>query len=320
MQDLKVILLMGATATGKTDLALEISRRFPTEIISVDSALIYRGMDIGTAKPARELLDSVPHHLIDIIDPADPYSVWDFVQQARRLAQEISERGRIPLLAGGTMMYCHAFEHGLNRLPQANEPLRQRLVQEAGQAGWQAMHDRLRKIDPVSADRIRPTDTQRIQRALEVHELAGQPLSALQQLEAVGFDGKIEKIILAANDRARLHERIEARFLGMLEQGFIEEVEQLKARPDLNLSLPSMRCVGYRQLWQYLDGELTRRQMIDRGVAATRQLAKRQITWLRKQPAENAVDCLNYSKDAIFRRVEAAFLDFNWNIYRGKES
>ena len=314
MRDLKVILLMGATATGKTDLALEISRRFPAEIISVDSALIYRGMDIGTAKPAREILDSVPHHLVDIIDPADPYSVWDFVQQARGLAQEISERGRIPLLAGGTMMYCHAFEHGLNRLPQANEPLRQRLVQEAGQIGWQAMHDRLRKIDPVSADRIRPTDTQRIQRALEVHTLSGQPLSRLQQLEAAGFDGKIEKIILAANDRVRLHQRIEARFLDMLEQGFIEEVEQLRARPDLNLSLPSMRCVGYRQLWQYLDGELTRRQMIDRGVAATRQLAKRQITWLRKQPAENSVDCLNYSKDAIFRRVEAAFLDFDWNI------
>ena len=319
MQDLKVILLTGATATGKTDLALEISRRFPAEIISVDSALIYRGMDIGTAKPAREILESVPHHLVDIIDPADPYSVWDFVQQARRLAQEISERGRIPLLAGGTMMYCHAFEHGLNRLPQANEPLRRRLVQEAGQIGWQAMHDRLGKIDPVSADRIRPTDTQRIQRALEVHELSGQPLSRLQQLQAVGFDGKIEKITLAANDRARLHQRIEERFLEMLEQGFIEEVEQLRARPDLNLSLPSMRCVGYRQLWQYLDGELTRRQMIDRGVAATRQLAKRQITWLRKQPAENVVDCLNYNKDAIFSRVEAAFLDFDWNIYTGKE-
>jgi tRNA dimethylallyltransferase len=307
MQHPKVILLMGATATGKTDLALEIGRRFPVEVISVDSALIYRGMDIGTAKPSRAVLDAVPHHLVDIIDPAEAFSVWDFVQQSRRLAQEICERGRIPLLAGGTMMYCHAFEHGLNRLPQASESLRRRLQQEAEQAGWRAMHDRLGKVDPSSANRIRPTDTQRIQRALEVHELSGQPLSRLQQLEAVGFEGGIEKVILAVSDRARLHQRIEARFLDMLEQGFEEEVIKLKARRDLDLSYPSMRCVGYRQMWQYLDGELTRKQMIDKGIAATRQLAKRQITWLRKQPEEKAVDCLNYRKDAIFSQLRAAF-------------
>ncbi len=303
----KVILLMGATATGKTDLALEISRHFPVEIVSVDSALIYRGMDIGTAKPGREILDSVPHHMVDIIDPAEPFSVWDFVQQSRQLAQEISERGRIPLLVGGTMMYCHAFEHGLNRLPEASETLRRRLNHQAQQIGWQAMHDRLAEVDPVSANRIKPTDSQRIQRALEVYELSGEPLSELQQNESAGYDGQIEKIILAANDRAELHRRIETRFLAMLEQGFIEEVTQLKARADLNLSLPSMRCVGYRQLWQYLDDELTRQQMIEKGIAATRQLAKRQITWLRKQPEEKALDCLNYRKDAIFRLVEAAF-------------
>jgi len=303
----KVLLLMGATATGKTDLALEISQRFDVEIISVDSALIYQGMNIGTAKPEPQILESVPHHLVDIIDPAEPYSVWDFVQQSRRLVDEISARGRIPLLVGGTMMYCHAFERGLNRLPEANQALRQRLDQEAQQTGWQAMHDKLAEVDPLTASRIRPTDAQRIQRALEVYQLAGVPLSQLHQQESTAYPGQIEKIILAANDRAELHQRIEARFLGMLEQGFVEEVAGLKARADLNLSLPSMRCVGYRQLWQFLEGELSRQEMIDKAIAATRQLAKRQITWLRKQPRENAFDCLNYSKDAIFNQVKVAF-------------
>jgi tRNA dimethylallyltransferase len=303
----KVILLMGATATGKTDLALEISGRFDVEIVSVDSALIYRGMNIGTAKPEPEILQSVPHHLIDIIDPAEAFSVWDFVQQSRRLVDEISARGRIPLLVGGTMMYCHAFDHGLNRLPEANEAIRRRLDLEAQQSGWQAMHDKLAEVDPLSASRIRPTDSQRIQRALEVYQIAGEPLSRLHQQKPTGYAGQIEKIILAVNDRAQLHQRIESRFLDMLEQGFIEEVINLKAREDLNLSLPSMRCVGYRQLWQFLEGEISHQEMIDKGVAATRQLAKRQITWLRKQPQENAFDCLNYSKDAIFDVVKAAF-------------
>ena len=303
----KVILLMGATATGKTELALEISRRFDVEIISVDSALIYRGMNIGTAKPEPEILQSVPHHMIDIIDPAEPFSVWDFVQQSRRLVDEITRRGRIPLLAGGTMMYCNAFEHGLNRLPEANEALRQRLDLEARQTGWRAMHDKLAEVDPLSASRIKPTDSQRIQRALEVYQLSGEPLSRLHQQKSTGYAGQIEKIILAVNDRTRLHQRIESRFLSMLERGFVEEVLNLRARGDLNLSLPSMRCVGYRQLWQFLDGDLSRQEMIDKGVAATRQLAKRQITWLRKQPQKNAFDCLNYSKDAIFDVVKAAF-------------
>jgi tRNA dimethylallyltransferase len=205
------------------------------------------------------------------------------------------------------MMYCNAFERGLNRLPEANPALRQRLDQEAQQKGWPAMHDKLAEVDPVTASRIRPTDAQRIQRALEVYQLAGVTLSQLHQQESTAYPGQIEKIILAANDRAELHRRIEARFLNMLEQGFVEEVKSLKSRADLNLSLPSMRCVGYRQLWQFLDGELSRQEMIDKGVAATRQLAKRQITWLRKQSRENAFDCLNYSKDAIFNQVEAAF-------------
>jgi tRNA dimethylallyltransferase len=301
-----VILLMGATATGKTELALAISQRFEIEIINVDSALIFRDMNIGTAKPDAALLASVPHHLIDIIDPADAYSVWDFVEQSRQLVDEIAQRGRIPLLAGGTMMYFHAFEQGLNRLPAADPALRQRLDREIRELGLTAMHQRLERIDPASASRIKVTDSQRIQRALEVFELSGKPLSQLQQKETTGYVGEVEKIILAASDRKLLHQRIHSRFLQMLEQGFIEEVEGLRLRSELNLSLPSMRCVGYRQLWQYLDGDFPREEMIDKAVAATRQLAKRQITWLRKQTGGTTYDCLNYRKDAIFRQVEAA--------------
>jgi tRNA dimethylallyltransferase len=297
---------MGATATGKTELALAISQRFEVEIISVDSALIFRDMNIGSAKPGAEVLASVPHHLIDIIDPADAYSVWDFVEQSRQLVDEISQRGRIPLLAGGTMMYFHAFEQGLNRLPAADPALRQRLDREIRELGLTVMHQRLERIDPASASRIKATDSQRIQRALEVFELSGKPLSQLQQQETTGYAGEVEKIILAASDRKLLHQRIHSRFLQMLEQGFIEEVEGLRLRSELNLSLPSMRCVGYRQLWQHLDGEFPREEMIDKAVAATRQLAKRQITWLRKQAGGTTYDCLNYRKDAIFRQVEAA--------------
>jgi len=301
-----VILIMGATATGKTELALAIAERFDVEIISVDSALIFRGMNIGTAKPDAELLASVPHHLVDIIDPADAWSVWDFVEQSRRLVAEISARGRIPLLVGGTMMYFNAFESGLNRLPAADPLLRQRFEREAREQGLGALHQRLASIDPASAGRIRDSDTQRIQRALEVFEITGIPLSQLQQQETAGFSGQVEKIMLAANDRAALHQRIESRFHRMLQQGFVEEVEGLRQRGDLDLSMPSMRCVGYRQIWQYLDGDFDRQQMIDRAIAATRQLAKRQITWLRKQTDAVAHDCLNYRKDAIFREVQAA--------------
>ena len=303
-----VIALMGATATGKTDLAIAIAERFAVEIISVDSALIFRDMNIGTAKPEPEVLASVPHHLIDIVDPADAWSVWDFLEQSRRLVSEIHARGRIPLLAGGTMMYFHAFQHGLNRLPAANAELRQRLDEETRELGLAALHERLARIDPQSAERIRATDRQRIQRALEVYELAGEPLSQLQRQKTRGYAGRIEKVILAAGDRALLHQRIHHRFMAMLEQGFVEEVEALRRRKDLDLSLPSMRCVGYRQIWRYLDGDSNREQMIESAVAATRQLAKRQITWLRKQNAAGVYDCLNYSKDAIFRQLEAAGL------------
>jgi len=305
MSAIAVIGLMGATATGKTDLALAIAERFDCEIISVDSALVYRDMDIGTAKPEAEVLRKVPHHLIDIIDPTESFSAWDFVQQSRRLIEQIAARGRMPLLAGGTMLYYHAFENGLNRLPEADPVLRRSLDLEARRLGWPAMHARLAAVDVDSANRIKPTDAQRIQRALEVFEISGEPLSLLQQRQSSGYDGWFEKIILSVEDRAALHRRIETRFLQMLERGFIEEVEKLRQRGDLTLAMPSMRCVGYRQIWQYLEGDSNREQMIEKAIAATRQLAKRQLTWLRKQPADAAFDCLNYRKDDIFRRVEA---------------
>ena len=307
LDDSRIICLMGATATGKTDLAVEIIKRFPVELISVDSALIYRGMDIGTAKPDAALLAIAPHFLIDIMDPSQSYSAWDFVSDTRKLISEITQRGHTPLLVGGTMMYYHALENGLNRLPEADEGVRAELDLEAQRIGWAAMYDKLIKIDPVAASRIKPGDSQRIQRALEVHEISGQPLSSLQADKTKGYTGEMVKIILQAQDRALLHERIEKRFISMLEQGFIAEVSALKDRGDLDLSMPSMRCVGYRQVWQYLDGNSTEKEMIDRAVAATRQLAKRQITWLRKQPQNNAFDCLNYQKDAIFKRLNKSF-------------
>lgn len=304
-----VIFLMGATATGKTDLAIEIARHFPVEIISVDSALIYRHMNIGTAKPDRQTLTEFPHFLVDIIDPVERFSVWDFINRARQLIEEIHLRGRIPLLAGGTMMYFNALENGLNRLPESSPALRTRLEAEALKAGWAGLHSRLAEVDAVTADRIEPGDSQRIQRALEVFELSGRPLSELQASPTLGLSNKIIKILLQAEDRSKLHDRIKRRFDLMLDQGFVEEVSRLKDRGDLNLSLPSMRCVGYRQVWQYLDDEISQREMIDKAVAATRQLAKRQITWLRRQPQNNAFDCLNYRKDAIFKMLNESFHD-----------
>ena len=301
LQEPTIICLMGATATGKTDLALEIAKRFPVELVSVDSALIYRDMNIGTAKPDAKTLAVAPHFLVDIIDPVEKYSAWDFVNDTRQLIEQISQRGHIPLLVGGTMMYYHALEHGLNRLPEADVEIRDRLDAEARIIGWDAMHRRLAEIDAETANRVKPGDSQRIQRALEVFEISGQALSVLQSNKTAGYQGDMLKVLLQAEDRALLHQRIEKRFHAMLEQGFIAEVKALKARGDLNLSMPSMRCVGYRQAWQYLDDELSKDEMIKTAVAATRQLAKRQMTWLRKHSQKYAFDCLNYRKDAIFK-------------------
>ncbi len=304
-----IICLMGATATGKTELAVDISARFPVELISVDSALIYRDMNIGTAKPTADLLEKTPHFLIDIIDPAERYSAWDFVNEVGRLIKEIGLRGNIPLLVGGTMMYYQAFEQGLNRLPEADDTIRLRLDREARAIGWPAMHDRLAEIDPVTARRVKPGDRQRIQRALEVFEISGISLSELQLGKTQGYSGDLLKISLTVKDRLLLHGRIERRFHGMLKLGFIEEVAALKDRNDLDLSMPSMRCVGYRQVWQYLQGDVSKREMTEMAIAATRQLAKRQITWLRKQSQINAYDCLNYQKDAIFKLLGESFSD-----------
>ncbi|MCP4494049.1 MAG: tRNA (adenosine(37)-N6)-dimethylallyltransferase MiaA [Gammaproteobacteria bacterium] len=306
MPDPAVICLMGATATGKTELAVEIAKRFPVEIISVDSALVYRDMNIGTAKPETALLVSAPHFLIDIVDPAETYSAWHFVNDARALIDEISQRGNTPLLVGGTMMYYHALEHGLNSLPEANEAVREKLDREALLIGWTAMHARLSAVDPQSASHIKPGDSQRIQRALEIFELSGQAMSALQSKEKRTYRGEMLKLILNVEDRAALHARIENRFHNMLAAGFIDEVVRLRARGDLNLSLPSMRCVGYRQVWQHLDDEFEKQEMVDKAVAATRQLAKRQMTWLRKQPQKNVFDCLNRRKSAIFKLIDEA--------------
>ena len=303
---------MGPTATGKTDLAIEIAQRFPVELISVDSALIYRGMDIGTAKPSPEVLSVTPHFLIDILDPAQHYSAWDFVNDTKILIQQITKRGNVPLLVGGTMMYYHALEQGLNQLPMADQTIRSRLNDEAEMAGWPAMHQKLESIDPISAEKIKPNDSQRVQRALEVFEISGQTLSSLQQVKSINQDINATKIILNAKDRSQLHKRIEQRFLLMIKNGLIDEVAELKCRPDLNLSLPSMRCVGYRQVWQYLAGELNQDEMIFKSIVATRQLAKRQMTWLRKQPQESSYDYLNLHqkkiKDAIFFELNIVFM------------
>ncbi len=276
---------MGPTASGKTALALELVQALPCEIISVDSALIYREMNIGTAKPDAAELRAAPHRLIDILNPDESYSAARFREDALREMAEISGRGKIPLLVGGTMLYFRALQYGLSDLPDADPEVRERLEQEAAAQGWEALHRRLAAIDPESAARIHPNDPQRIGRALEVYELTGRPLSQLQQRDgSEALPYRVIKLVRAPRDRAELHRRIERRFHQMLEQGFEQEVRGLLARWRLDPEMPSMRCVGYRQMLGYLRGECDRQEMIDRGIAATRQLAKRQYTWLRAEP------------------------------------
>jgi len=280
----KAILLMGPTASGKTDLALSLVKRFPADIISVDSALVYRGMDIGTAKPDAGTLRRAPHRLIDIRDPEDSYSAGDFVRDARAEIEAILGRGRVPLLVGGTMMYFRALTRGIAELPAADEGLRREIDIEAGQRGWPAMHAELAKVDPAAAARIEPNDSQRIQRALEVFRLSGRPLSAWQaQAEQRDDDVEFLRIGLNIEPRRLLHERIAARLDEMMEAGFVEEVRGLYARSGLTAQSPSMRAVGYRQIWKYLDGEYDLDEARRRALYATRQLAKRQVTWLRSE-------------------------------------
>ena len=278
------ILLMGPTATGKTALAMELARRFGGSIVSVDSAMIYRGMDVGTAKPDAETLRRVPHRLVDILDPAESYSAARFRQDALAAMDEIAAAGQVPLLVGGTMLYFSALQYGLSELPPADAALRAELDDRATREGWPALHAELARLDPAAARRIHPNDPQRIQRALEVCYLSGRPLSELQErreVEAPRY--RYIRLALAPPSRVQLHGIIEARFRSMMEQGFLDEVRRLRARNDLHRGLPAMRAVGYRQLWEHLEGACTLEDSINRGIVATRRYAKRQLTWLRAE-------------------------------------
>lgn len=278
------LLLMGPTASGKTGLAVTLAERGPYDIISVDSGMVYRGMDIGTAKPDAETLRRAPHRLIDIRDPADAYSAAEFRRDALAAMAEITAAGRIPLLVGGTMLYFRVLLEGLADMPEADAGVRARLEAEAAEQGWPALHARLATVDPVTAARLAPNDSQRLQRALEVWELTGKPLSQwhAEQAPPEPLPYALTQIALAPPERAVLHERIERRFDDMLAQGFVDEVRALRARPELHADLPSMRAVGYAQVWDYLDGKVDAGEMRLRGIYATRQLAKRQYTWLRR--------------------------------------
>lgn len=275
------LFLMGPTASGKTSLAIELCEKLPCEIISVDSALIYRGMDIGTAKPNSEELKKAPHLLIDILDPAQSYSVAEFRKDVLLAMQSITSRGNIPLLVGGTMMYYKALIDGLSPLPESDQAVRASLVAQAELTGWEALHQQLSQVDPVSAQRIHPNDPQRLIRALEVYILTNRSMTELMKTKSAPIPYNVKQFCIAPEDRKVLHERIAQRFQIMVDTGFQAEVEGLKDRSDLHLNLPSIRCVGYRQMWQYLDGDFCFNEMCEKSIAATRQLAKRQLTWLR---------------------------------------
>ena len=301
------IFLMGPTASGKTTLAVELVKRFPLDIISVDSALVYRGMDIGTARPDAEVLAVAPHRLIDIRDPSESYSAAEFCEDALDAMADITARGRIPLLVGGTFLYFRALEQGLSAMPPADPEIRARLEAEARQDGWESLHARLASIDPEAAARIHATDPQRIQRALEVYEISGQPISRFHERGRAGaLPYRLLKLALIPDDRALLHERIESRFQSMLAAGFVDEVRRLFERGDLAPELPAMRAVGYRQIWAYLAGKTGFDEMVEQAIVATRQYAKRQLTWLRTEddlvsyaaeaplPVSHIVECLTH--------------------------
>lgn len=287
------ILLMGPTASGKTELAISLCKRFPCDIISVDSALVYRGMNIGTAKPDVDTLRRAPHRLVDIRDPEQSYSAGDFVRDARNEMQQILASGRIPLLAGGTMMYFRALTEGIADLPGADESIRQEIDALAEASGWPAVHKELQKVDPVAAERINPNDSQRLQRALEVFRSSGKSLTDWQRTAAPPRDDiNYVKIGLSIEPRKLLHDRIAVRLSRMLEDGFLDELRVLRERPGLTSNSPAMRSVGYRQFWACLDGECTLEEASDRALFATRQLAKRQLTWLRSEKSVYFVDAL----------------------------
>ncbi|AYA41352.1 tRNA (adenosine(37)-N6)-dimethylallyltransferase MiaA [Xenorhabdus nematophila] len=287
MSDLKTqhlptaIFVMGPTASGKTALSIALRQHLPVELVSVDSALIYRGMDIGTAKPSAEEQAQAPHRLIDILDPAETYSAADFRRDALKEMADITAAGRIPLLVGGTMLYFKALLEGLSPLPSANPEIRAQIEQQAEERGWDALHQQLQEIDPVAAVRIHPNDPQRLTRALEVFRISGKTLTELTETAGEILPYHVHQFAIAPASREVLHQRIAARFEQMIKSGFEDEVKALYARRDLHTDLPSIRCVGYRQMWSYLAGEISHDEMVYRGICATRQLAKRQITWLR---------------------------------------
>jgi len=279
-----VICLMGPTASGKTALAMALYDALPCDIISVDSALVFKGMDIGTAKPTAEELAAYPHQLLDIRDPSESYSAADFCQDALQAIARSREKGRIPLLVGGTMMYFKSLIDGISPLPEADQSIRQTIALEAADKGWLAMHEQLQSFDPVSAERIHPNDPQRLARAIEVYRKTGNTLTQLTEIKGDKVSGNVLQFAIAPTERRDLHARIELRFKQMLAQDFKQEVIALRARGDLHLDLPAMRCVGYRQMWQHLAGDYDHDDMVFKGICATRQLAKRQLTWLRNWP------------------------------------
>jgi tRNA dimethylallyltransferase len=282
---IECVCITGPTACGKTDLALELAERLPLEVVSMDSAMVYRALDIGTAKPSPVTRAAVPHHLVDILEPSEAYSAGRFALDAAQAIAATRARGRLPLLVGGTLLYLRALRDGLSALPRADAAVRAELDREAAQHGWAALHERLQRLDPAAAARIAPSDRQRIQRALEVHALTGRPISELQREGKKAHAPDILTIALVPESRASLAERIEQRFDAMVAQGFVAEVERLRARGDLRADMPSMRAVGYRQLWAYLDGRYGWDEARAKAIVATRQYAKRQLTWLRGDPS-----------------------------------
>jgi len=284
--------LLGPTASGKSRLAMQLASKFPIEIVSIDSAQVYRGMDIGTAKPSSAERNAVPHHLIDLLDPTEAYSAARFRDDAIRAVADIHSRRRIPLLVGGTMLYYRALAEGLDALPPAHPGIRAQIDAQAMQIGWPALHAELAKIDPATAARLKPGDAQRIQRALEIHRLTGKPMSELQKRPKDALPFELRAFSLAPEDRSELHTRIAGRFDAMLQAGLVDELRSLRTRFQLSATLPSMRCVGYRQAWEFLEGRCNEAQLREAGIAATRQLAKRQLTWLRSLPGLQAADRL----------------------------
>ena len=301
-----VICLAGPTAAGKSAATLALAQRWPVEIIVMDSATIYKGMDIGTAKPSPQEQASIPHHLLDIRDPAESYSAAEFQRDASQLITQIQRRGNLPLICGGTMLYYKALREGLNNLPEANPGIRAAIDREAQALGWPALHQQLAQFDPMTAARLAPNDSQRLQRAIEIYRISGRPMSdwLADTRPEQHNPHQFITISLEPSDRLALHARIATRYQTMIRQGLLDEVRALHVRPDLHLGLPSVRCVGYRQLWDHLDGRISLEQAIEQALAATRQLAKRQLTWLRSLPERETIDCL--AADAATQVVASA--------------